>query len=94
MPVFALTYPCRFLAETIDPACIKGTADNQIPNLRITDLINHASAVIEQQLGNQLIDAEKLGGEEDRAWYWAVPLLLDMQSYGPHVKQFLDQESA
>ena len=92
MPVFALTYPCRFLAETFDPACIKGTED-QIPNLRITDLINHASAVIEQQLGNPLIDAEKLGGEEDRAWYWAVPLLLDIQSYGPNVKQWLDQES-
>ena len=91
MPVFALTYPCRFLAETIDPASLRRTAGNQNLSPRISDMINDVSELIEKQLGNQLIEADKIGGDEDRSWYWALPILLDLQVNRPYVEQWLDQ---
>jgi hypothetical protein len=92
MPVFALIYPCRYFAEQFDPACFPSSGDlNQKPG-KVSALIDAIATRLESELAPHLTIAKDKSGEEDRAWYWAAPLLLDRSHHSEHLSQWLSQE--
>lgn len=92
MPVFALIYPCRYLAEVFDPACKSHTQElNREPG-KVSDLINTIASLLELELAPHLALASQNAGDEDRAWFWAAPLLLDRSHHSDHLAQWLSQE--
>ncbi|MBT0652606.1 helicase-related protein [Geomobilimonas luticola] len=74
MPLLGLLYPCTTLTKYCDPLQYETSLD--LPSL--VEVLEWAERVIEQ-----LLVSIKSGGEgtgpEDETWYWAAPILLDLQ---------------
>ena len=77
LPLMGLLYPCRTLAERCDPLRYGiETASSELPSL------DQLQAVYAQRLRpllaklSQYVDPQ--GAEDDR-WYWAAPILLDLE---------------
>lgn len=86
MPVFALIYPCEFLAKTFDPCSYASSA-------KATEIIGTIAKSIEQVLHPHLENAKQKSGEVDRAWYWAALLLLDQVHHPSNLESWISQES-
>ncbi|HEX8174611.1 MAG TPA: helicase-related protein [Pyrinomonadaceae bacterium] len=90
MPVLGLLYPSVTLARECDP--LKLALENQkmaeLPSAsEITDVVK---ARIEQLL--QKISHKQTRGPEDEAWYWAAPILLDLQFDKKATRAWFSQE--
>lgn len=80
MPVLALIYPSGVLARCCDPMELASSLKAE--GLPDTDrVLTLASSRVEAELSKLRVfrDASKTG-EEDEAWYWAAPLILDAQT--------------
>ncbi|MXX70766.1 MAG: hypothetical protein F4Y73_02655 [Gemmatimonadetes bacterium] len=81
MPVLGLLYPSPSLAELGDPVSVlkgKGTLQDALDRARtqITPLL--------QRLTEKHLTAES----EDESWYWAAPILLDLERYGQATREW------
>lgn len=85
-PSFALLYPSRELAELFDPIQFAAGSDSPDSN-EICDRI--AEKLRLQLAGLQKVKVED--GNEDKAWYWAAPLLLDAKKDPDGTKEFLNE---
>ena len=81
MPIFSLIYPSVFLARQCDPHAIAGKLRSQAMGLPSKTAVRK---VIEQILRTALaphLASSPTKGQKDEAWYWAAPLLLDIDHY-------------
>jgi hypothetical protein len=69
MPVVGLVYPCRTLAQRLDPVTLGGGKPHN-------DVIGDYEATIGELL-RPIIREVGAGDVTDERWYWAAPLLLD-----------------
>jgi hypothetical protein len=75
MPVLGLIFPCRTLAEQFDPLQSR-SSDNGLPTL------DAVLSQVETRIGELLrpiTAGVPSSGPADESWYWAAPLLLDLQ---------------
>lgn len=81
MPVLGLLYPSRVLARLADPLEIGlKQADGELPDIR--SLLAAARRRLDSRLRGIIAShAQRSGGREDEAWYWAAPILLDLQEH-------------
>jgi len=96
MPLFSMLYPSPTLAEIGDPAEIENRIEgDDLPmkeqvRAEIRDAIeSRLNPIIEQRAG----DESDVAGIQpyDEAWYWASPLLLDIENPDVSVTNWLDQ---
>jgi hypothetical protein len=78
MPALMLVYPSKFLANEFDPLrlCARQIANGVLPST--DDLLTKA----EERIGALLqpwTSQANTGGAADDSWYWAAPLLLDLE---------------
>lgn len=76
MPIMTLLYPCETLVRTVDPLQFLGDA-NELPSAQhvLRQVNDHVSTLLED-----LKPYETDTLLEDEAWYWAAPILLDLQN--------------
>ena len=84
MPLLGLLYPCTTLAKYCDPLLYDKNDD--LPSL--VEVLEWAQRIIEQLLANIKSGAEGTG-PEDETWYWAAPILLDLQFDADLSKEWL-----
>ena len=84
MPVLGILYPSPSLVEMGDPIPVpEGEAT-------LADAVARARARLEPLLGR--LTEPYLGAErEDEGWYWAAPILLDLESYGESTREWFSR---
>ncbi|WP_273838511.1 helicase-related protein [Halococcus sp. PRR34] len=94
MPLFTLLYPCPTLAELGDPAEVTARVEtDDLPSqeqirAEISDEIeSRLEPIIDQRAGDET-DVPGIG-THDEAWYWAAPLLLDLENPNISVADWL-----
>jgi Helicase conserved C-terminal domain len=75
MPVLGMLYPSAALARFGDP--LKLARLGERPPSR-DEIVDRAEAAIAEELRN-LVASAPTSGMEDERWYWAAPILLDLQ---------------
>ena len=90
MPVLAMLYPSVVLAELGDPVAV-GREVAAPGGLRTLDRLLAAIAGWLEAPLSRLADrfAGDEGEREDEAWYWAAPLLLDLEAYPAEARDWL-----
>lgn len=81
MPVLGLLYPSPTLVELGDPLPVPESEST------LADAVARARARLEpllDKLSKPYLDAER----EDEGWYWAAPVLLDLQRYSESTKEW------
>lgn len=78
MPAVALMYPSFALAETVDPAEMRAGGSGRVAS---RDEVRAAvEALLEERVSAVIaIHQAHSDGPEDERWYWAVPMLLDLE---------------
>lgn len=76
MPVLGMLYPSAVLARIADPLELGALSEG--PTSR-EEIVAKAEAVIDEELRG-LVAGARTDGPEDEAWYWAAPILLDLQA--------------
>ena len=84
MPVLGILYPSPSLVELGDPVPVaEGEAT-------LADAVGRARARLEpllDRLTEPYLNAER----EDESWYWAAPILLDLEWYGESTKEWFSR---
>lgn len=81
MPVLAIMYPSPSLAELGDPVPVpEGGA-------MLADAVARARARLEPLLA-RLTEPYRNAVREDESWYWAAPILLDLERYGESTREW------
>ena len=81
MPVLGLLYPSPSLAELGDPVLVldgDATLDDALARAR------ERLEPLVARLTRPYLDAER----EDESWYWAAPMLLDLERYGDSTRRW------
>ena len=79
MPVLALLYPSVALAHTGDPLRARRTADDSREPPSMAAVLESVKAHIMRMLAD-IPHEHGTSGVEDERWYWAAPILLDLQA--------------
>ena len=91
MNVLAMLYPSPSLARLGDPLPLLLEAvekDEEPPSL--SEVISRLEAKIERHIQSLALPHEE-AGQQDSAWYWVVPLLLDLQEDRNSVREWFGQ---
>lgn len=86
MPVLGIMYPSVALARLCDPLHLRLIAKGGLPS--IEELLKAMEARVERAL-RDILPKGKPSVAEDESWYWAAPLLLDLQADGDRMRQWL-----
>jgi hypothetical protein len=91
MPVLAMLYPSLALAEVGDPLPLAFDSDGRWapPSLA------HVVARTQERLGSMLEPLRALAGDRgpaDESWYWAAPILLDLQANQRATRSWWDSQ--
>ncbi|KPK82246.1 MAG: hypothetical protein AMS25_03105 [Gemmatimonas sp. SM23_52] len=73
MPVLGLMYPSSALAQLYDPATEAGK-----PTIDPAVLVERVEALVHDRLSRFFVKAQS--DRVDESWYWAAPILLDLQA--------------
>ncbi|MDQ3818009.1 MAG: hypothetical protein M3362_09985 [Acidobacteriota bacterium] len=89
MPVLGLLYPCITLARECDPLriAIENREAGETPVS--SEVVEKVRSRIEQLLAKLTLKGTR--GPEDEAWYWAAPILLDLQFDKKATREWLMQ---
>ncbi len=90
MPLLTLIYPCKTLARDFCPFEKLAARQPTDPVPTLTSLVEETQAKIEARL-QKLGSGRVKSGPEDESWYWAAPLLLDLQSEKAATVEWFDQ---
>ena len=85
MPVLGIMYPSPSLAELGDPVPVPGG------EATLEAAVSRAQERLEPLLGRltePYVNAER----EDESWYWAAPILLDLERHAESTKEWFDRE--
>lgn len=87
LPLFSLLYPSVTLAQEADPLSIfrESTTDEFV----IAGVLEQVSKRIAECLKN--IPGGETSGSADERWYWAAPILLDLQFHPESTRNWLAQ---
>ena len=88
MPVLALMYPSFALAKLGDPLNPVGGGG---PDRNLQTILATLELAIRQRLEAIPTFSPEATGEEDERWYWAAPLLLDLQESEDSTRQWFNQ---
>jgi len=88
MPVLALLYPSISLARLGDPLQVLESGDF---SSTLEGLLDRVESVVRRRLQALPIFRPDEPGEEDERWYWAAPLLLDLQESEDHARRWFGQ---
>jgi hypothetical protein len=91
MPVLGMLYPSLTLAELGDPLQVSSPKPegDAIPQPDVADVVESVRERIEPLLSD--LDGDEIGGDEDERWYWAAPILLDLQRHAASTREWFDQ---
>ncbi|MDA0698837.1 MAG: helicase-related protein [Chloroflexi bacterium] len=92
MPVLALMYPCQVLADDYDPLqlMLQNQRLQMDDLLEVSDLVKQVSASLNKRL--EQIGANSSGSRAvDETWYWAAPIMLDLQSNSESTRAWFEQ---
>lgn len=90
MPVLGLLYPCVTLANECDPLRLVSESQQSTPLPTSAEAVGLMKTRIERLL--KKLDAKRTKGPEDEAWYWAAPILLDLQFDQQATREWFSQE--
>ncbi|ACN17508.1 DEAD/DEAH box helicase:helicase, C-terminal [Desulforapulum autotrophicum HRM2] len=91
MPVLGLLYPSFTLARLGDPLpFFKNRPDKVTETLKSTDILTGIEQCIIEKLA-QLPDGDEDLERSDESWYWAAPILLDIQEDKAAAEMWLKQ---
>jgi hypothetical protein len=85
-PVLALLYPSPTLAEIGDPLTILREMPERRSLQNADDLLAIVRTRLQRLLEGTIEDAASDGPDDD-AWYWAAPILLDLER-APHIRNW------
>ena len=88
MPVLGLLYPSFVLASEADPLAWATARLARWPTLE--EVLNRAQAVCQRLLGEITTNAPPDGAVDER-WYWAAPILLDLNRDAASAKAWFGQ---
>jgi hypothetical protein len=93
MPVLAMLYPSPTLAREGDPLPFiqKAAAEESQPP-SLSEVISRLAARFERLIQDLDLPYED-SGQPDNAWYWVVPLVLDLQEGGPGHRAWFGQKN-
>lgn len=91
MAVFALLYPSSFLAQRFDPMRYASALKGTIGRVPTHDEVLQALRCDIEPLVAKLTEGHHSTAQSDERWYWAAPLLLDLQHDGQSTRQWLAQ---
>jgi hypothetical protein len=89
MPVLGLLYPSFVLAGDIDPLKL-ATTNTASHTLKLQDVLEHASEVCKRLL-EDITKSAPQAGDIDERWYWAAPILLDLNRDSENTKAWFGQ---
>ena len=81
MPVLGMLYPSPSLVELGDPIPVAGG------EATLEDAVARARAQLEPLLA-RLAEPYREAAREDESWYWAAPILLDLERYGESTREW------
>jgi hypothetical protein len=91
MPVLALMYPSRVLAELGDPLSVGAALRDPGGALpALNDVIDWTEGRIARAL-QQILPAQAATGAVDQRWYWAAPILLDLAEHEEVTRRWFGQ---
>jgi hypothetical protein len=77
MPVLGMLYPCRFLADRFDPLKLTLNSESDVPTqMEVVDFVQNE---LETFLAPIITRYATPNEPSDERWYWAAPLLLDLE---------------
>lgn len=85
-------YPCRWLAEECDPLAIvadlraRGNAEPDVADV-VAEAERRIAPVVQR-----LTEGVATRSAPDESWYWALPLLLDLEAYADETRSWLDAD--
>jgi len=92
MPVLGMLYPCRVLADRFDP--LKLASESEAGGKLLTQ--NEVLDRVEEELRQLLVPIIKGRADEnepiDDRWYWAAPLLLDLEHDKQSLREWFAQD--
>lgn len=91
MPVLGLLYPSFTLATEIDPRGF-APADPEAPRPSLSEVLQRASSECRRLL-HDITASGPTDGEIDESWYWAAPILLDLNRDDKNEKAWFGQSS-
>jgi hypothetical protein len=86
MPVLALLYPSPTLAEIGDTLTLLREMSERRSVQNADDLVAMVRTRLQRLLEGTIEDAASDGPDDD-AWYWAAPILLDLER-APHTRNW------
>ncbi|MDA3791531.1 MAG: helicase-related protein [Desulfobacula sp.] len=91
LPVLGLLYPSFSLARLGDPLTfIKNRSTETTETLKSSTLLSIIAEHIDKKL-SQISDGDEHSEREDESWYWAAPILLDIQEDKAAAERWLKQ---
>jgi len=87
MPVLGMLYPCATLADQVDPLRLCG--DGHESACPADEMLRNAEYAVHTLLSSLPFE-EVSSGADDDDWYWAAPILIDMQHAETTTRAWLD----
>jgi hypothetical protein len=86
-----MLYPCRTLAERFDPLRLTASdrAPGQLPTLAA--IVAKITEGVRELLSPVISRVSTPSDQPDERWYWAAPLLLDLQGEGDRLRHWFSQ---
>ena len=78
MPVLGMLYPSTVLARECDPLDLSRASLAAGAPPSAASMLDRAQGIVERLLA-PLLRERSLSGPEDETWYWAAPILLDLE---------------
>jgi hypothetical protein len=91
MTVFALLYPSSLLAQRFDPMHYASALKGSTGRVPTRDEVLQALQRDIEPLVAKLTERHRSPAQTDERWYWAAPLLLDLQHDGEATRRWLAQ---
>ncbi len=88
MAALGILYPCRTLASRIDPREMLRTT-----NATPADAIGAAERTVDELLSPILEQYRSDDETADESWYWAAPLLMDLQYFGDETRSWISADT-
>jgi hypothetical protein len=90
MPVLGLVYPCRTLANSFDPLqALEGAGTTAQSLDALIQRLEPKTAELLRPLLDRFVDQKST--TPDERWYWAAPLLLDLEHDGERLQKWFNQ---
>lgn len=90
MPVFTLIYPSQALERVVDPLQLQQSGAIETSLQQALETVKDALAPEVQKIIAK--HGGSVTGREDETWYWAAPVLLDLERHAASTRAWWDRE--